>query len=571
MWPPSTAAWKDRVPENALLSHDLFEGIIGRAGLVADVVVLENYPDHYLASIERQHRWMRGDWQLLPWLLPWVPAEAGGAIPNDFSSLDRWKILDNLRRSLLAPSVLALLVAGWLWLPGPVLFWTVIAILPPGATILAGLALGLRVRLPALPSFEQLRPLWMDLARWALALVLLPFEALQSLDAIGVTLARLLLTRRRLLEWTPAAQFSRALRTARLAGLTWRRMISAPIAALAAGLCIAFFRPSSLAYAGPLLFAWLISPQVAQWISRPTRRLQPQLTPEQRQRLGVIARRTWLFYERFVGPEDHWLPPDHFQESPRGQAAHHTSPTNVGFLLLSSMAAGDLGYVGLLGLALRLNSTLDALEGLERYRGHFLNWYDTRTLAPLPPRYVSTVDSGNLAACLIALSQGCLGMPDVRVFRWERWQGLLDTLALLGEGVQAANDSEKPSPLHAALGQDPPAGAGGAANAAALVRAAREPPTPRAARDRPPGPGTDRGAAPRAHPGCAGRPAAVLGTRAPSRDEHAPRSRAARPVGDAHRSCAGAGHRFQRRAAPVAGLAGVGRRLARHASPGRDS
>ncbi len=442
-----------RVPENALLSHDLFEGIVGRAGLVADVVVLENYPDHYLASVERQHRWMRGDWQLLPWLQPWVPAETGGTIPNDFSSLDRWKIFDNMRRSLLAPAVLALLIAGWLWLPGPVLFWTGVAVLTPGVSILAGIALGIRLRWPAVPSFEQLRPLWMDLARWALALVLLPFEALLALDAIGVTLARLLLTRRRLLEWTPAAQISRALSRRPSRALTWRRMVSAPIVALAAALSLALLRPSSLAYAGPLLVAWLISPQVAQWISRPTRRLQPQLTPEQRERLGVIARRTWLFYERFVGPEDHWLPPDHFQESPRGQAAHHTSPTNIGFLLLSGLAASDLGYVGLLGLALRLNSTLDTLDGLERYRGHFLNWYDTRTLAPLPPRYVSTVDSGNLAGCLIALSQACLAMPDVRVFRWERWQGMLDTLALLGEGVQAADDKQKPSPLHAALAE----------------------------------------------------------------------------------------------------------------------
>jgi cyclic beta-1,2-glucan synthetase len=442
-----------RVPENALLSHDLFEGIVGRAGLVADVVVLENYPDHYLASTERQHRWMRGDWQLLPWLLPWVPAETGGAIPNDFSTLDRWKILDNLRRSLLAPSLLAFLFAGWLWLPGPALFWTAVAVLTPGTSILAGIVLGLRVRWPAMPSFERLRPLWMDLARWALALAFLPFEALLALDAIGVTLARLILTRRRLLEWTPAANISRALGKRAVLGLTWRRMASAPIMALAAIFLTAVLRPSSLAYAGPLLLAWLISPQVAQWISRPIRRLQPRLTPEQRQRLGVIARRTWLFYERFVGPEDHWLPPDHFQESPRGQVAHHTSPTNIGFLLLSGLAASDLGYVGLLGLALRLNSTLDTLDGLERHRGHFLNWYDTRTLAPLPPRYVSTVDSGNLAGCLIALSQGCLGMPDVRTFRRERWHGLLDTLALLGEGLQAAEDNAKPSPLHTALAE----------------------------------------------------------------------------------------------------------------------
>jgi cyclic beta-1,2-glucan synthetase len=442
-----------RVPENALLSHDLFEGIVGRAGLASDVVVLEDYPDRYLAVTERQHRWIRGDWQLVPWLMPRVPAEGGGTITNDFSLLDRWKILDNLRRSLLAPSLLILMLAGWLLLPGPSLFWTGISVLTLGVSILAGIVLGLRVGLPTTQSFERLRPMWMDLARWVLALVFLPFEALLALDAIAVTLVRLLLTRRRLLEWTPAADFSRALGKRSALGWTWKRMITAPVVALTTGALVALVRPSSIWTASPFLIAWLISPQVAQWISRPLRRQQPPLSTDQRRQLGAIARRIWLFYERFVGPEDHWLPPDHFQEWPRGQIAHHTSPTNVGFLLLSGLAAGDLGYVGLLGLALRLDSTLDSLDSLERYRGHFLNWYDTRTLAPLPPRYVSTVDSGNLAGSLITLAQGCLSMSDMQPFRWARWQGLIDTLALLEEGLPAAESKTRPSPLRAALAE----------------------------------------------------------------------------------------------------------------------
>ncbi len=442
-----------RVPENALLSHDLFEGIVGRAGLVSDVVVLEDYPDRYLAVTERQHRWIRGDWQLLPWLMPRVPAEGGGTIANDFSVLDRWKILDNLRRSLLAASLLILLLAGWLLLPGPALFWTGISLLTLGASILAGIALGLRLGLPTSQSFERLRSIWMDLARWVLALVFLPFEALLALDAIAVTLVRLLLTHRRLLEWTPAADISRALGKRSTPGLTWKRMITAPVVALTIGALVGIVRPSSMWTAGPLLTAWLISPQVAQWISRPLRRHEPPISMAQREQLGVIARRIWLFYERFVGPEDHWLPPDHFQEWPRGQIAHHTSPTNMGFLLLSGLAAGDLGYVDLLGLALRMDSTLDSLDSLERYRGHFLNWYDTRTLAPLPPRYVSTVDSGNLAGSLITLAQGCLSMSDMQPFRWARWQGLIDTLALLEEELPAAEGKTRHSPLRAALAE----------------------------------------------------------------------------------------------------------------------
>ncbi len=427
-----------RVPENALLSHDLFEGIVGRAGLVSDVVVLEDFPDQYLAYEERLHRWIRGDWQLLPWLLSHVPVEGGGTIPNDFSPLDRWKIFDNLRRSLLAPSMLALLAVGWTWLPGPAWAWTGLAILGPGASLLAGVAQGIRLRTPGSPSVHAWRPPWADLARWFFAVVFLPFEALLALDAIGTTLVRLAFTRRRLLEWTPAAQIARTLGRRAGSALTWRRMAFAPGLSLALLLLTAWIKPSSLVTASLFALAWLGSPQIALLISRRARPVQPLLTPMQRGELGSIARRTWLFFERFVGPEENWLPPDHFQELPGSQLAHRTSPTNIGLLLVSSLAASDLGYVSLIGLELRLGSTYDSLEALERHRGHYFNWYDTRTLAPLAPRYVSTVDSGNLAACLMTVSRACEAMPEARVFPWQRWRGLLDTLAVLGEGLPPA-------------------------------------------------------------------------------------------------------------------------------------
>jgi len=429
-----------RVPENALLSHDLLESVVGRAGLVSDVTLLEDFPDQYLAYEERLHRWIRGDWQLLPWLLAQVPLEAGGGIPNYLSALDRWKIFDNLRRSLLAPSMLALLLAGWLWLPGPASVWTGLAILAPAASLLAGIALEVRYRGPTDPSLQVLRPLGTDLLRWSFALIFLPFEALLALDAIGITLIRLTLTHRRLLQWTSSAHIARTFGRREGSAVTWRRMGLAPVLALALGLLTAWLRPSSLPLALPFLLAWLASPQIARAIGGRTRQPQPRLSSAEGQLLRGLARRTWLFYERFVGPEDHWLPPDHFQESPHGQVAHRTSPTNIGFLLLSDLAAGDLGYVSPIGLALRLDSTFNTLDSLERHRGHFFNWYDTRTLAPLPPRYVSTVDSGNLAACLITVSQACSAMAEARVFPWQRWQGLLDTLAILGEGLQEAGD-----------------------------------------------------------------------------------------------------------------------------------
>ena len=190
--------------------------------------------------------------------------------------------------------------------------------------------------------------------------------------------------------------------------------------------------PAALFVAAPLLIAWLLSPEIAYWISRPIRHAPDPLSAEERQRLRRLARRTWLFFEQFVGPEDHWLPPDHFQEAPRGIVAHSTSPTDLGMLLLSTLAAYDLGYIGLWDLSARLRDTFESMEQLETYQGHFLNWYDTRTLEPLLPRYVSTVDNGNLVASLHTLGQGCQTLPHKPVLRWQNWEGLLDTLSSPG-------------------------------------------------------------------------------------------------------------------------------------------
>ncbi|MFP4226061.1 MAG: GH36-type glycosyl hydrolase domain-containing protein [Desulfobacterales bacterium] len=187
--------------------------------------------------------------------------------------------------------------------------------------------------------------------------------------------------------------------------------------------------------AAPLLIAWLLSPYIAYRISRPAETEQEILETGQRYQLRRLARRTWFFFEQFVGPEDYWLPPDHFQESPLGLVAHRTSPTNIGLLLLSTLSAYDLGYIGLPMLSARLRNTIDAMEKLERHRGHFLNWYETRSIQPLQPRYVSTVDSGNLAACLLTLRQGCAGLQNASILRWQQCQGLLDTLDVLDDIV----------------------------------------------------------------------------------------------------------------------------------------
>ncbi|MBK8986530.1 MAG: cellobiose phosphorylase [Chloroflexi bacterium] len=424
------------VPENRLLSHDLFEGVQGRAGLVTDIVLYEDYPPHYLVFVHRAQRWIRGDWQLLPWLWFTVPA-ANGRIANDLSALDRWKIFDNLRRSLVAPFLFLFFIVGWLLLPGSPWVWTLIALLLPGMALLTAAFMALSRLIGGSSWREAQAPVRHSVLRWLLQIAFLPYEALLNLDAIFTTLGRLIFTRRHLLQWTTAAHVAHVFGNEQSAEKTAGQMIRPLILVTILALMIIAWRPQALIAAVPIMILWVLASEIAYRISLPYHEETAVLTPLEQQHLRTLARRTWLFFEEYVGPEDHWLPPDHYQEYPRGVVAHRTSPTNVGLYLLTALAAYDFGYIGLLNLSLRLNDTFDTLTRLERYRGHFLNWIDTRSLHHLSPRYVSTVDSGNLAGCLLALKQACLNMPNEPVWRAERWRGLRDTLSLFDEGVES--------------------------------------------------------------------------------------------------------------------------------------
>ncbi|HVN54432.1 MAG TPA: glucoamylase family protein [Anaerolineaceae bacterium] len=418
-----------RVRENTLLSHDLFEGIYGRAALVTDILLYEEYPARYLIYARRMHRWIRGDWQLLPWLFPVVQTE-GGSAPNWLSLINRWKIFDNLRRSLLTPTYLFFFAASWLVLPGSPLLWTLLALLVPAMPIAAQAIQGVKKNIGRLRLKELVDPSRLPLLRWALSFTFLPYEAFLALTAIGITLTRLLVARRHLLQWTTAAHIARSLGINTRQKVWWEMAISLAFSALL-GLAIAIVHPLALWVATPLLLVWSLAPQVAYWISQPIMHTSAPLSEVQYNQVRRLARRTWAFFEQFAGPDDHWLPPDHFQENPRGNVAHYTTPTNIGLFLLSILSAYDLGYFGLFELAVRLRSTFENMDALEHYRGHLLNWYDTQTLAPLPPRYISTVDSGNLAACLIALKQGCLALADAPIVGPQQWQGLLVLMDIL--------------------------------------------------------------------------------------------------------------------------------------------
>jgi len=409
---PFRRSLKGRIPENALLSHDLFEGLHARVALASDIILYEDYPPHYLAYAQRLRRWVRGDWQLQPWLSNRVPGDGGDRIASSLSVFDRWMIADNLRRSMIAPALLLLLMAGWLWLPGNAVFWTLLAPLAPAGHLLTDFASGLAYEWRRIPISDAIvrvaRGLEESAGRWLLMLAFLPFESALSLKAALRTLVRMHVTRRDLLQWTTSAHTASQLTIDDSRQHYWREMAVAPLLASLLCAAIAVWQPSSLIAATPLLLVWLLSPEIAYRIGQRPKLNQDPLNRREIAFLRRVARRTWLFFETFVGPDDHWLPPDNYQEEPRVDIAHRTSPTNIGMMLLSSLAAWDLGYIGLRDFSSRLRNSFESMGRLERYRGHLLNWYDTQSLTPLQPRYVSTVDSGNLAGALLAFSQGAV-------------------------------------------------------------------------------------------------------------------------------------------------------------------
>ncbi len=421
-----------RVPENALLSHDLFEGLYARVALVSDVELVDDYPSNLLAHARRQHRWVRGDWQILLWLLPVVPTREGFT-RNTLPLISKWKILDNLRRSLVAPALLTLFAAAWTVLPGNPLAWTAAALCVvafPLATSLAHLAL----QAPAAgPVRVYVRGVVEELstasAQALLTLVFLPYHAWEMVDAIARTLVRVVFTQRRLLDWeTAASQSARALLRDGV-GAFFRTMASSVVAAVALGALVAVSRPGALLLASPFLLLWAGAPWLAWRLSKPVGQARAALTAHDRDFLTELARKNWRYFETLAGDDDHGLPPDNFQESPP-RVAHRTSPTNIGMGLLSTLAASDLGFITVDAAVERLEQTLGTVESLERHEGHLLNWYDTQNLAPLTPRYVSTVDSGNLAGALVALAQGCRGL----IPGHPEWA---DRLASLGQRADA--------------------------------------------------------------------------------------------------------------------------------------
>ncbi|WP_229256619.1 GH36-type glycosyl hydrolase domain-containing protein [Duganella lactea] len=432
-----------RLPENKILSHDLLEGCYLRAGLLSDAQLYEAYPARYSEDVTRRQRWIRGDWQLMAWLGARVPGR-GRREKNPLSLLSRWKLFDNLRRSLTAPALVLSLITAWRWLPEPWM-WTgavlTVIFLPPLVSMLYDVCRRPEDTLWSQHIRASVRRAGLQFSHAVLMLAFLPYEAYFSLDAILRSLWRSNVSHRRLLEWRASALARQADGTFS----TWRTMWIAPVLALFVGGWLLGWKPASLPPAALFLLAWLVAPAIADWISRPIKRQSAQLSPEQTQFLHKLARRTWAYFDRFVGPEGHWLPPDNMQEHPVQVVAHRTSPTNIGMALLANLSAVDFGYITVGQMMTRTNHTLDSMDQLERHHGHFYNWYDTLTLKPLHPIYISSVDSGNLGGHLLTLQSGLTGLYDEPVLGAQIVDGIVATARVLQETLAAAAQTGDPA------------------------------------------------------------------------------------------------------------------------------
>jgi len=440
------AALAGRIPESVLLSHDLLEGIFARAGLVSDIEVVEEFPSRYDVAAARQHRWARGDWQLLPWIFGSGRDSKGGQSRTAIPLIGRWKMLDNLRRTLSAPATFVALLAGWLLPLLVAVAWTGFVVATIAVPALLPVITGIVPRRLGISQRRHWHAVSADfalaLSQIALLVTLVAHQAWLMTDAIARTLYRLLISRRRLLEWVAAAQTNFAVRLG-VRG-SYFRMAGGVVLATVAAAIIASFQPGSWPIAAPFVLLWVLSPAIVRWASLPPPMAGTNLVSDENARaLRLIARRTWRFFETFVTAEDHMLPPDNFQEYPKPVVAHRTSPTNLGLYLLSVIAAHDFGWVGVVETVDQLAATLATMSGLERLRGHFYNWYDTQNLRPLEPKYVSSVDSGNLAGHLIAVSNALREMVNAPVVGTQWLAGIDDALGVARESVLALPDDRR--------------------------------------------------------------------------------------------------------------------------------
>ncbi len=414
-----------RFPDNQILSHDLLEGCYLRSGFLSDVPLYEKSPSSYLADAKRRSRWTRGDWQIIGWLFPRVLNGLKQRVVNPLSGLSKWKIFDNLRRSLTSVALLILLILSATILPGSD-FW-LISIL---TLIISPTIMNLLLELVRKPKDIMIRQHFRRIEQLIFLLTCLPHEAYYNLTAILVTCWRLIATKKHLLEWESSEQVKQRLKNSIIEWIInmWMGPATATVVLL---ILLVNNKTEFTPFVVPLLILWFLSPIIAYKVSQPFQTRKPRLNASQVRFLHSTARKTWGFFETFVTAEDHWLPPDNYQETPIAVLARRTSPTNIGLALLANLTAYDFGYITMSQLLERTKNTLQTMSQMERYRGHLYNWYSTETLEPLLPRYISTVDSGNLSAHLLTLRQGLLALLNAPLLNMHYLDGLQDTWDIL--------------------------------------------------------------------------------------------------------------------------------------------
>ncbi len=431
-----------RFPQNSLLSHDLIEGAYARVGLLTDVEVMDDYPSHYSAQNRRKHRWVRGDWQILRWLVDRVPNDAGQLVQNPTTTISRWKIFDNLRRSLVEPATLLLLVFGWLWLPGTPRYWTIATLLIVFVPVLVQFIFSLvRACVAEHKGYipQAIRDSFGLLFSTALNFVFLAHQTLLMFDAIVRSLIRSFVTGRRLLEWETAAESEIGGNKKTPVEMTMRMV---PFLSLALAALVWRVRPAALPWALPILILWALAKPITLWLNRSPHDLDVRLSEAETHFLRKIAWRTWRYFEHFSNVQNHGLTPDNIQLAEDGShvEAMRISPTNAGLQLNARQAAVVLGYLTLPEYAEQTLTNLRTLDQIPKWRGHLLNWYTTTTLEKIFPYFASTVDSGNFLASLCSLRMGTLEMLQTPILPTLR-DGLLDV----------ANDTDEPSAFAAKI------------------------------------------------------------------------------------------------------------------------
>ncbi|MCX6119414.1 MAG: cyclic beta 1-2 glucan synthetase, partial [Proteobacteria bacterium] len=431
-------ALHSRFPNDLILSHDLIEGCHARCALASDIVLYEEHPYHVLTDASRRNRWIRGDWQIAYWMLPIAPLFGGIWKSNHLKLIDRWKIFDNLRRSLVPVMTVILLILVWMLSDNVTqssLAVICISFLPG---LLTTVALGIRQSARHL-SFRNLREISVgatyQISLLSLSLVFLLYEAIVNIKSITRSMAGMFLSGKRLLDWNSSTD-NRRQESRRLLEFIESMMLVPTICFVIFG-SIVYFDRETFMVPQIVLLTWFLSPLLAWSMSRDSRQKTTGLGLTDAVFLRQEARKIWCFFEDLIVAEDHWLPPDNLQLLTSPVIAHRTSPTNIALSVTANLTAVDFGYLSIPQLVTRTKLTFETLSKLERFRGHFFNWYDTRTLVPLEPRYVSTVDSGNLSGFLLTFKQGLLACCDAPLISKDVFKGMADTLRLaIAEGLK---------------------------------------------------------------------------------------------------------------------------------------